>query len=644
MFPPANHSAAIALSLFLSFAATADDVAFTYPPNVSIEAVTEYIASASKVHPRLFANAETFERLPSVVKASPLKQTIANGVVNNAKKLLDAKPVERKLEGRRLLGVSRRCLERVLTLSMAYHLTQEDQFADRCEREMLAAAAFTDWNPSHFLDVAEMTLALSIGYDWLFHELSPESRQTLRDAILRKGVILPWETKHKGWVRATNNWGQVCHAGLTAGALAIMEDEPELAARTVLNAVSNVPRSMHAFEPKGSYPEGPGYWAYGTGFNVLLIAELESVLGVDFGLSKAPGFSETGGYLAMVTGPSGLTFNYADGGSGRGPQESLFWFANRFERPEFLRGEKDRIVETFSDRRGGAGGRLMPLALLWMEEDAFETTRSLPLHWSSEGIAPITIHRSSWDGGPATFVGIKAGSPSSNHAHMDAGSFVLDADGVRWATDLGAEGYHGIESRGMNLWSMKQDSDRWTIFRQQNHSHNTLVIDDSLQRSAGRAEVVAFSDDPQRPLTIVDLSEVYQGQADSIRRGVRMLPTGEVWFQDELTGLEPGTIVRWGMVTPTKDLSNRSPEVMLLRQGDASLKLTIESPTESKWQQIDTETPRNPWDSSNRGTTMVAFEAVAPDSGTMTLSVLATPGSVKSSQAESAKGNALADW
>jgi hypothetical protein len=37
---------------------------------------------------------------------------------------------------------------------------------------MLAAAAFSDWNPSHFLDVAEMTAALAIGYDWLYEEVS----------------------------------------------------------------------------------------------------------------------------------------------------------------------------------------------------------------------------------------------------------------------------------------------------------------------------------------------------------------------------------------------------------------------------------------------------------------------------------------
>ena len=76
-------------------------------------------------------------------------------------------------------------------------------------------------------------------------------------------------------MRATNNWGQVCSAGMVAGALVTYEDEPELAAEIVHMGIHAVTRSMKAYAPKGSYPEGPGYWSYGTSFNVVLLAELE---------------------------------------------------------------------------------------------------------------------------------------------------------------------------------------------------------------------------------------------------------------------------------------------------------------------------------------------------------------------------------
>ncbi|QDU87048.1 Heparinase II/III-like protein [Pirellulimonas nuda] len=637
----------IGASWALSAAGAAPDAAFSYPPAVPLDVVARYVDSAPKAHPRLLANAATLRRLSDPAQRTPLQNALAAGVVKSARLLEEVPPVERKLEGRRLLSQSRRCLERVLTLAMAYHLTHDQRFARRCEREMLAAAAFSDWNPSHFLDVAEMTLALAIGYDWLYDELTPDARDAVRTAIVQKGVRLPWDTQHNRWVKAVNNWGQVCHAGLTAGALAVMEDEPELAARTIQNAVNNVPNSMKAFAPKGSYPEGPGYWAYGSGFNVVLVALLEDALGTDFGLSQAPGFAETGGYLAAVTGPSGMTFNYADGGSGRGPQESLFWFAQRYHHPAWLRGEPERIgawLGKINARSVGKGdNRLLPLALLWIEDDQTPSADALPLSWSSEGETPVTIHRSGWDDATATFVGVKAGSPSASHGHMDAGSFVLDADGVRWALDLGAENYHGIESRGMNLWDRSQDSDRWTIFRQMNHSHNTLVIDDQLQRAAGRSEVVKFSDDPQNALTIVDLTETYGDQARSIRRGVRLLPWGQVLIQDELTGLKPGTHVRWGMVTPGRPESDPGADEMVLRQEEATLRMKIQSPSAAQWRLIDTEKPRNAWDSPNRNTRMVAFESIAPDSGRLTLRVLLTPGSVDAPKPE-VGGKPLSAW
>ena len=77
----------------------------------------------------------------------------------------DIPPIEHKLQGRRLLGESRRGVKRMVLLAMAYHLTGDRKHATRCEREMLAVAEFRDWNPSHFLDVAEMTFGMAVGYD-----------------------------------------------------------------------------------------------------------------------------------------------------------------------------------------------------------------------------------------------------------------------------------------------------------------------------------------------------------------------------------------------------------------------------------------------------------------------------------------------
>lgn len=606
----------------------AQEVTAPYPPTATLDEIRRLVETVPREHPRLLVNESGLAAIRDSGNRNPLQKTLSEAVIKQAELMWNLEPVERELQGRRLLGISRLCLKRVTSLAMAYHLTGDARHLQRCEEEMLAAARFSDWNPSHFLDVAEMTLALAIGYDWLFNQLTEESRREIRSAIIQKGVALQFQSEHTGWIQSKNNWGQVCHGGMTAGALAVLEDEPDLAARTVHSALHNVTHSMRAYAPKGSYPEGPGYWSYGTSYNVILIAALEAVFGSDFGLSGAPGFSETGQYLGIVTGPSGLFFNYADGSAFRDLQPTLFWFADRYSRPDWLYGEPERLRKAAAGidakQAASAGSRLLPLALLWTEEPLEDLQVSMPLGWSSEGETPVTVHRSSWHDPDATFVGFKGGSPSSNHGQMDIGSFVLDACGVRWALDLGAEGYHGIESRGMNLWNRDQDSDRWTIFRQSNLGHNTLVIDGQPQKVSGQGRVIQFSGNPEFPHSILDMSEVYEGQAESVRRGIAFQSQKNVLIQDELVGLRKGGLVRWGMITPgsVKAFSDSKIE---LRQDGKTLTLMILSPSSAKWTIINTDLPQHEWDSPNPGTRMIAIEEPAPESGEMLFAVLIVP-------------------
>ncbi|MAT71026.1 MAG: hypothetical protein CMJ58_16050 [Planctomycetaceae bacterium] len=621
-----------ALSISLVHCAAAQEAA--YPPQVSLETIQQRVSDCSPAHPRLFASATQLGELAAAAQGDPLLAQVAETVIDHGNRLLVRPPVERVMTGRRLLHVSRECSSRTLTLSMAFHLTEDPRYVQRCQDEMLAAARFTDWNPSHFLDTAEMTLALAIGYDWLHDQLDDAAREEIRAAIVAKGLDLQFNSQHTGWVRATNNWGQVCHGGMVAGAVAVLEDEPDLAARTLHSAVHNVVRAMNQFAPHGGYPEGPSYWRYGTGFNVMLIAALDSALGDDFGLTAAPGFSETGGYLALMTGPAGEFYNYADGNARRSFEPSLYWFAGRFDRPDWLRGERDRLKDALAAAQSPRAGGLafLPLTLLWAPgvPAADSVPVELPLSWSSGGATPVTVHRSSWDDATATWVGVKGGSPSDSHGHMDVGSFVLDADGVRWAQEVGREGYHGIESRGMNLWSRVQNSDRWTIFRLNNFSHNTLVIDDQLQTAAGRGTLAEFSAEPQS--TILDLSDAYRGQVESAVRGIFLLPNGEVLIQDELTGLKPGSRVRWAMATRgTPDATGA--DVAVLSQGDKRLTLTARAPAGATWQEVDISQPVHEWDSPNPGVRLMVLEQQAPADGKLTFAVIATPGSCEDSVA-----------
>ena len=121
-----------------------------------------------KPHPRLFADEAGFEDIKSRLAKDEVLAGCAAGVKKAADGFLDAKlPVRRITDGRRMLSISSDVLKQVTALAMAYRLFGDARHLEKAQAIMCAAAGFTDWNPSHFLDTAEMSMALAVGYDWL---------------------------------------------------------------------------------------------------------------------------------------------------------------------------------------------------------------------------------------------------------------------------------------------------------------------------------------------------------------------------------------------------------------------------------------------------------------------------------------------
>jgi len=578
-------------------------------------------------HPRLLMTDAQLAEVQARLKSGPALQVFYRAILDKADTITSQKPVRRIQTGRRLLSVSRTCLDRVLHLSTAYRFSQRRAYLERAEQEMLAAAAFSDWNPSHFLDVAEMTAALALGYDWLYPDLSETGRAAIRQALLEKG-IRP-SLKNTGWVRGHNNWNQVCNAGITLGVLALAEDQPQLARELVHRAVNGVQAVMAEYEPDGAYPEGPGYWVYGTSFNVLLLAALESALGTDFGLAQAPGFAGSAAYYLHVTGPTGQYFNYPDSGSRGDFLATVYWFARRYRQPS-LAWHQDRLWKEALSRNPSAlvQDRLAPLALLWRPGEAAAPEA---LCWRGRGSNPVAMFRSSWTEADATYLAIKGGSPGVSHGHMDVGSFVIDAGALRWAVDLGPEGYHKIESRGMDLWGKGQDAQRWKIFRYHNLSHNTLAVNGRHQRVQGSAPIIRYSDRKAFPHVVFDMSSVYKDQLAQSLRGAALLPNGHVLIQDEFQATDRPATVRWAMVTPAS-VSVEDDRNALLKQEGKTLRLTVLTDATVQLRTYSTAPPAD-YDAPNPGTRMIGFEVTLSAGQAARTAVLLNPPTVQAKTA-----------
>ena len=532
-----NRGSFLALLAALALALCVTAFAESAPaPNRVVPESRTVLSTLKPGHPRLLASAADFARVREAVATDAILKGWFEKVRRGGEKALTEPPSKYEIpDGKRLLATSRRVRDRVLTLGLLYRLTGDRRFADRAWKELEAAAAFKDWNPSHFLDTAEMTAAFAIGYDWMFDVWTAEQRATLRQAIVTKGFQagLPIYRKHGWWSSAKHNWNQVCNGGLGLGALAIGDEEPAMSGEVLAFAVNSIPLAMAEFGPDGAWGEGPGYWNYATDYTVLLLAGLDTALGKDFGLSRIPGFSLTGAFPAHFTGPTGYSFNYADAHDGKfGGAWTLFWLASKFENPAFAALEMKACEAP------------RPLDILWGA--AWTAKRpamgDYPPARYFRGPEVATM-RSGWSDPNAFFAGFKAGDNKVNHSHLDLGSFVLDGVGCRWGVDLGSDNYNLPGYFG---------KERFTYYRLRAEAHNTLLINPGAgpdQDPKAVCRIIRFQEKPA--FAIADLTSAYATNATRVERGIRLTGTSGVMVRDEVDVPKPADIW-WLFHTPAR--------------------------------------------------------------------------------------------
>ena len=570
-------------------------------------------------HPRIMLLEGEEAAIKMTIASDDLWRSVNQFIIVESNNIIGKLPVERVLIGRRLLDKSREALKRIFYLSYAWRMTSDTRFLNRAEKEMLAVSAFSDWNPSHFLDVAEMTMAVSIGYDWCYKGLSEESRKVIKEAILEKGLKPSLDSKNNSWLKASHNWNQVCNAGMTFGALAIYEEETELARSLIDRAISSIKLPMEDYMPDGAYPEGYGYWGYGTSFNILFLSAMEKAFGSDYGLTINEGFFKTAGYLENMTGPTGNSFNYSDAGSGGGLHAAMFWFGNRLSDPSLLWSERYMLLN-----KSMSNDRSLPALMIWSAGMSVnEITPPLKKLWVGQGKNPVALMRSSWTEKEAVYVGIKGGSPSVNHGHMDVGSFIMEALGERWAMDFGMQDYNSLETAGVDLWNMKQNSQRWEVFRYNNLAHNTLTVNNQLQIVGGYAKINSSAESDAMINAVTDISSVYSGLLNKAVRGIAIVDNKYVTVRDEIETSNSETVIRWNMVT-SANVTITDKNTAILTKNGKTLSFRVKEPasvTMKTWNTV----PSNSYDAANPGTTMVGFEVTVPANTKAALTVLLLP-------------------
>ncbi len=502
-------------------------------------------------HPRLLLTPERLALLRSQSREIPrLRQWVA-ALRRRADELIAA-PSE-------TAGTipSRSAMERLFVLGTVGALTGDPACAAAAADAIRRVTERTDWRyAAHArtvfdLGMAETCAALAVCRDLLAGQLPADAdaaaARWMRDSALPRALEhyrRPPGTRY--WPDNHNNWNQVCNGGVILAALSIADTDPALASDCLAEAVRSLPNAMQEFAPDGGWLEGSNYWRYATLFNCMALDALQNALGTDCGLSRAPGFDRTGYFYLHACSPDARPFNFADSSAYRFGAPQLWWLARRFSDPGLavarlrMIEEDERLIGKTPQARtvsehGVQGTAVQHLDVLWYDHDLAEAPAEDPptdSHFKKAGVVTL---RGRWNAADTTFVGFKAGCATWSHAHLDAGTFVLDALGQRWAEELGADSYSlpGY----FETWAGSARR-HYSFYRIRPEGHNTLVLDPHIQPQqdpTAESAIVRTGFHAGHAFAVADLSPAYRRQSAAVLRGVRLdRAGGQVVLRDEI--------------------------------------------------------------------------------------------------------------
>ena len=516
------------------------------------------------VHPRLLATESDFERLRREVKENPHKARWYDRLLALCEEIKDKDVLRYELrDGVRLLYVSWDLQRYSVALALAYKLTGERKYFDYAWPHLKAAAEMPDWNPSHHIDVGTLAYGYAIAYDWFYELMTPEQR-----ALMEKGayenlfytVNRAIEDKDTAYcnVLMSNNHNVFSNAGVMASVMAFMDVYPEIASKIGSDIIRVLECFMDKFAPMGAYYEGPYYAETAINYTVRVFAVMKPSLGTLYGLDKAQGFDMLADFIMLLQSDF-AAFNFADSKCSLLAIAGMFWIFDHFG----LEGRKEQVAGR--NFRNPAYDQIAEAILWYNVAEESEGDMKTVVRYPEEEI--IAMHDSYREG--QTFVGIKAGNTVYAHSHLDAGSFVFDAMGRRWAYDLGQDNY--------NLY---YKYNHWDVYRLRAESHNTLIVNPDATPGyvlGSRADVVEFIETPDVVKTVIRMTDLYGPErgVESARRGYLFVDgRSALVIRDELK-LTRESILRWHMCTDA--LIEIDGKVATLRDKDDPAKfITVE--------------------------------------------------------------------
>ncbi len=372
------------------------------------------------------------------------------------------------------------------TLGLLYCLTGEKRYAEKLRDGMLHYAAFRCWTgPANKdrdtpwrsdLSTTRILYAFAVAYDCIYDFLTEPERKQIRDAMRKNGIlpllsdwVLPGSRIH-ALDSMGHNWWSVCISLAGVGLCAIYEDVPEGAEwmALILGALHGycnyrgelLLNKAPNFDEKGLFYESAGYFNYGTGelarFKFVFDRLFENGEGrTEFAhLRQAPEAFMSMSYPTSDPSAPLLFPNFGDSRLEGGFYElPMYLLLCGIDHPALhyaygvYKKRRDLFDLLYPERLSGAG------SLAGLPTEAV---------FDKSGYAYL---RTSWEN-DAVLLAVRCGY-TWNHAHSDAGHFILLADGAPVISDSGNCPYNRPE---------------YTSYYRTCEAHNVVTINGAAQR------------------------------------------------------------------------------------------------------------------------------------------------------------------
>ncbi len=401
--------------------------------------------------------------------------------------------------------------------ALVYKIEGDKKYLDAAKRFMDAAVSYDIWGyannkPNVDLAAGHLLYGLGWAYDLLYNDLSNQERTRYRDKLIKQARLLAeyFRPKPGKTFAYSQNHTFIPISGLAVTAYALYDETPEAASWAQL-ARAIFDRVLATYSQDGYYYEGFEYWIFSTPWIIHYLDAHLHATGED--LYEHPGLRNMHKYVAHSMLPTGrYVFDFGDifegplTRAGSGAEYPRTHPNNRFHTnynllyrlaQRFKSGEAQGVAEWLRSFNHVNAEDFW--SLVWFDPEV----RAIPIAqqktWHYFADHDVVFWRSDWSQNATAFA-FKCGPSeghhsaslqqqfpdwrlSSGHAHPDANSFIIFANGEYLTGDTG---YAGIPMT---------------------EHHNTLLVNGRGQAKEGLGHD-AFANVPYESINRIRITDV----------------------------------------------------------------------------------------------------------------------------------------